>query len=198
MTSSLHPTAAIILAGGKSERMQKPKPFLPFDAKTTFLEHLIELYKELPVTQIVVVLNKSYHNLIPDNFLFEDITFIFNEDPDLGRLHSVKLGIQTIVSAQATFIQNIDNPLVAKESLNLLMQHLPQEGYLIPVCDNLHGHPILISQELFPKILLSPNSKTLRDVLFTEKKYFVNVPDKGILININTPEDYQKYFQISY
>ena len=185
----------IILAAGLSKRMGYPKPFLKFDLQHTFLEHLILLYQKLPISKVVVVLNAAHRSYLDSAFVAkENVCFIFNEVPEKGRLHSLKLGLCAVKDNSATVIQNIDNPLVHISTVQKILSYCFSENCVIPTYQKKGGHPILLSQSVFDKISAAPESATLRDILLYEKKYYVETFDKGILININTQEDYQQHF----
>ena len=51
--------SALILAGGKSERMTHPKPWLMLDGQT-FAEKIIDTYISAGIEKIVLVINKEF------------------------------------------------------------------------------------------------------------------------------------------
>jgi CTP:molybdopterin cytidylyltransferase MocA len=88
-------TGVLILAGGKSERMIFPKAYLLFNGKT-FLKKIIEEYYEAGIKNIYVVLNDDFCNGEWEKYIDEVksiVTIIKNPNPELGRFHSLKLGI---------------------------------------------------------------------------------------------------------
>lgn len=186
--------AAIVLAAGFSRRMGTPKAFLKFDLQHTFLDHLVKLYQQLSVNEIVVVLNNSHTSYLTKALSKKNIQFLFNEQPERGRLHSLKLGVDAVKSCSLALIQNIDSPLVQLNTLKILINNCYTADCVIPTCQSRRGHPVLITQNIFPKITIAPDTTTLREILAPEKKHYVETSDNGILININTQELYKKYF----
>ena len=49
--------SVIILAGGDSERLKFPKPFLLFSPRVTFIEKLIRVYSVFGCRKIITVIN---------------------------------------------------------------------------------------------------------------------------------------------
>ena len=188
--------SVLVLAGGNSERMKFPKPFLQI-GKVTFSEKICDVYRHAGVKEIYAVMNKEYLTGKWESntaSLKSYVKFIENTNQELGRFHSVKLGAEKMKDADYCFIQNIDNPFISEEVISLLWNNRIRNGYVSPVCNMNSGHPILISNEIIRWINDSPDENiSLRDVLkkFQNKK--IETKDEMILCNINTKEDFEKY-----
>jgi CTP:molybdopterin cytidylyltransferase MocA len=50
---------------------------------------------------------------------------------------------------------------------------------------------VLLSRSVIPEILALPTDAILRDYIQARGYITVGVPDEGILLDIDTPEDYQ-------
>ena len=188
--------AVIILAGGNSERMLFPKPFLPFDDQSTFLEHIIDSYSLLPCDEMICVLNHELMLRFKSNLdkINTNVKFILNRHPEKGRLYSLQLGLAAIDHSEMIFIHNSDNPYANRSTLMKLLQNCPEDGYSSPKFESKGGHPILLSGSSIQKVKNSSTSLTLREILVTENKTEVAVQDEKILFNINTPFEYQHSF----
>jgi len=184
--------AAMILAAGFSERMGKPKHQLRFSLDETFLEHIVKVYKRFVVSDLVVVVNDTAKVKLYE--FLESVRVVINQNPEYGRFHSIQLGLKEIENKNV-FIQNIDNPFVNAGLLLELYHAIHDADFVVPVHENRGGHPILLSSEITEKVKTDFNkSINFKDVLksFIRKNVVVN--DPYISVNINTPEDYQKYF----
>ena len=186
---------ALILSGGKSERMGVPKAFLKA-GNTTFLEKIISSYQQVEIDKIIVVINRS---LISDPLIRrifdskKNIELVCNSYPELGRGYSIKLGVQNLPVADYCFIQNIDNPFVDVNLLNDLLKNKNPLGYSLPFFHGQGGHPVLASKKIIESIMeMNGFDFKLNDLLkkFNRKQVEVNRSD--IMININTKEDYFK------
>jgi len=189
--------SAIILAGGDSERLSFPKPFLLFSPRITFIEKLIRIYSKFGCRKIIAVVNKKY---FVENYLSEitsnfNVTFVINKHPESGKFYSLKLGISKLTSEKYCFIQNIDNPFTNLSLLNRLNKVKSPKGYATPVFKGKGGHPILIGGGIIHGIKNElPNDINLR--VFLNKYQRIETPTnyEKITANINTLNDYRKYF----
>ncbi len=185
----------IILAGGKSERMGSPKPWLKLKA-TTFLEHLVKSYADYGIDDIVCILNNEFYSDDWKNqikIIEKHSTLVINSQVEKGRLYSIKLGLEKLSDQDFVFIQNIDNPFTSTEILDVLKKKATPRGVSIPAVNGKGGHPVLISNSVGKFINDHPSkSTTLHDVFDNFEREYVEVENEDIFKNLNTPEDYRK------
>jgi len=190
----------IILAGGKSERMKFPKPFLMIDEKI-FLKKIAEEYIQAGIKNSCLVINKEYcEGKWKKDFesIKPYVTVIEKTNPDSGRFHSIKLGIKNFPYADFVFIQNADNPFVDIDIINSLKKHRFSLGYTQLFHKGQKGHPVLISKKVIQKInVLKGDDYNLRNILEEFPSTEVEVNDKRILANLNTIEEYKKFIPLS-
>ena len=186
----------VILAAGNSKRMNSRKPFLHFDKDNTFIEKIISTYLKWGCQEIVIVINKDvktqseFFDLLP-----EKVMYVLNEHPEFERFYSVKLGLATIRNASFCFIQNVDNPFIDARILDRLYEQRNDRSYISPVYKNKGGHPVLLNRETIDRIGNWPDdSANLKEVLGTIACTPVEMPDDRVLININSPEEYKRFF----
>lgn len=184
---------ALILAGGKSERMSSPKPFLNYDGRT-FLEKIVDEFNVCGIEETIVVLNHELLEQADEKYfaqVSEKCTIIKNTNPEWGRYHSLKLGIEKIIGADFCFIHNVDNPFISATLIKKIYSHRNKNGYTLPVYKDRGGHPVLISEKIINEIHESIlSSITLKDVLINYNRKELKVKDDSILTNINTPDEY--------
>ncbi len=184
--------SALILSSGLSERMGNPKALLMWDENKTFLEKIISEYVESGCTTIICTVNpliiEECQSLISDT----RIKFVLNEHPDLGRLHSVKLGLNELPENSACLIQNIDNPYIGSEAIKKILNSFDPDAWCSPEYHGRGGHPVLLPKKIIREFLKeAPSDSTLQDFLKRFPKKTVQMDDDSILKNVNTPEDYQ-------
>jgi len=186
---------SIILSAGVSQRMNTHKALLQYSVSENFLQHIISVYRESGVNNITVVANPE----IIDTFnsdSFKGISIVANNFPERGRLFSLHLGLKTEPDVDFCFVQNIDDPFVTKEIIETLCKSATKADYITPVYRDKGGHPVLISLKVIRHILtINKFNVTLRDELEKFNRYKIEMNDEKILANINTVEDYKKYFQ---
>ena len=187
------------MAAGASQRMKFPKPLLRYEKEKTFVQKIIEEYKKLGCDEKILVVNKELKEQGNRDLILElgrDTKLVINDRLELERFYSVKLGMQALNKCEYCFIQNCDNPFVDEGLLRILYENRIRDGYLVPVYRNKGGHPVLVGSKIIDFIKNeAPDESNLKDVLknFTRKN--IEAPNEKVLININTPEDYRKYFK---
>lgn len=189
----------IILAGGFSKRFGQPKPFLQFDDCFTFLQKLVNVYSEFGTDTTIIVANAELKDELTKIYPKQDkpdLRIVWNYNPQHGRFYSIKLGAEASDNVEQCFIQNIDNPFTDIETLNQLYQKADKHAYVSPVYDNKGGHPILAAQEILKSIRNEKDiSINTKDFLSRFKRMRVEVLNRNVLANINTPDDYNEYFK---
>ena len=190
--------STVILAAGNSSRMNSPKPFLPFDDKRCFIEKIIDVYIAAGISDIIVVINTDIERrmrlLLAEKYPSQKIGLVVNRYTERGRFYSIRLGLQ-YMKGNFCFLQNTDNPFITRSLLSEMMKVVTIGHYVIPACRNRDGHPVLLSNDIGNQLLLlKGDDHNLRNELRSFSKVKINWPYKYILANINTREEYRKYF----
>jgi len=188
---------AIILSAGESKRMGQPKPLLRFDDKT-FLEHIISVLQFSNVDRITVVLGADAE-IVEKSVDLSGTHLLLNKDYKKGQLSSLLTGIKNLPEeTEAVLVCLVDHPLITEELVNQIVKTFKERKspIIVPVYQGKRGHPVLFSKSLFKELLEAPEDKGARYVVYSneEKVFELETSEKGILIGINTPEDYQIYF----
>ena len=173
----------IILAGGKSTRMNQNKMLLPIDGKPLIM-HTIESMR--PFVDRIIVVTGKYDQEIRDALKNEPIIVIYNKDYELGMFSSVKVGVEN--TQDDFFLIPGDCPFVDKSTYQKLLEGVGD--IRVPSYRGEDGHPIYISKIYKNEILnmsLDLNLKVFRD---SHKYEIINVEDKNIVNNINNINDY--------
>jgi molybdenum cofactor cytidylyltransferase len=188
---SCNDIAVLIIAGGTSARMGYPKPYLPFQDRT-LIEYIIDTYQEI-CGDIYVVLN---HALAGGEWkknvqnIEKNAVIILNKHPEAGKFHSIKMGLKQVESLYC-FIQNTDNP-VSRETILKLAENRNPDGYTVPVFQGRGGHPVLVSRDIMDGVIKAGNETQWKEFLAAFSRVNVELSDPEVLLNINTPADYQK------
>jgi molybdenum cofactor cytidylyltransferase len=188
-------TGTLILAGGRSSRMDFPKPWLRYDDGSNFLECIIQIYQKAGVTDIATVINSDFCKnpwVEKIDAISKNCNVIPNDLPDFGRLYSIQLGLAHLRSDNI-YIHNVDSPFVSGELIADLASAHTGSGVTIPVKDGRKGHPILIGSNVKKTILERyAEFNSLRDLIKEFEQKLINTNDDGIFANINTPEQYKQ------
>ena len=191
--------SAIVLSAGKSERMGVPKFSLRFNTETTFLEKLIDEYHSFGCNEIIVVLNETsavlYYQLklsVPSN-----VRVVINHHPEWERFYSLKLAALALNEVKPVFVSNIDNPFLNQETLDILFKEVDNFDYISPSFNGKGGHPFLVSAKVINELKTEKQDQIhLKEFLGKYSKKLEEVNDEKILLNINTMEDYSRFFNL--
>jgi molybdenum cofactor cytidylyltransferase len=184
--------SAILLAAGQSQRMGTKKQLLPVQGLPAVVRCL-ESLRDSQVADVVIVVNPKGVDIVDATKGFP-VKVAVNELPGSDMASSVKAGMACIDNdATGIMIHLCDHPLVRPETLgSMISAHSRKpDAIIIPLYRGRKGHPTL-----FPRFVLEDLGKvaTLRDVIgqhFT-KISLLDVDDEGVILDMDTPEDYRK------
>lgn len=185
---------AIVLAAGYSSRANAFKMTLPL-GRMTVLEQTISKFGGICSKVIVVagfqaeLIKAEIEKISNKNTYLFQIKFVYNEKFNQGMFSSIQKGCNE-VKANSFFITPGDCPLVKKETIQLLAEH--KGDVVIPSFHYKGGHPIKLSKVVKQKILETDPESNLRVVLNGFKKEYINVDDPGVIMDIDTKENYQQ------
>lgn len=190
-------TAGIILAAGESRRMGTAKPLLKIKGKT-FLEHMAQVLQEGGAEPVIVVLGHEAA-MIQRAITPGTARIIMNKDYLNGQLSSIQCGIRALdaVACNGVLISPVDIPLITPSLITNIISAAAtsQKGIILPVFGGRRGHPGYFSRQFFPRFLDAPPDQGARWVIGQNSSDVLELPtdEEGILLNINTPELYEKY-----
>ena len=176
----------VMLAAGESMRMGRWKMMLPFDG-TTLAERSVD--NALEVCERVILVTGYRASEIEERFAGRDrVITIRNGDYSRGMFSSIRTGVGEVRTAPY-FIALADMPLVTPDIYRYLLTFRSNDA-VIPKFHGKKGHPVLLSGNTRDFLLsLSPDD-TLRTVIAEYPSLAVPVDERGILTDIDTPEDY--------
>lgn len=190
----------IVLAGGKSSRMGRPKALLPIGSTgETFFDRVIRTLLDAGVDEIVVVVGADAEAIRagvrqPPS----SVRIVDNPDYEQGQLTSLLAGLRAIAGAasQAALVTLIDVPLVSASTVRQLISVHRERGAPIvrPVSKGRHGHPVIFGCELFDELQRADPAQGAKPVVRAHAAELIEVPvdDEGAFTDIDTREDYER------
>jgi len=188
--------AGVVLAAGESSRMGRDKPLLEYRGKA-FLENIIAALRGAGVQRIVVVLGHNAES-IKQHVDLSAVEVIVNHDYRRGQTSSLQAGLQALAGNEpvGVLICLVDHPAISADTLLKLIHRFrsARKPIVIPQMQGKHGHPVLISRELFGEIAaLGPDQGADKVIhRYHSQTEFVEVTDPGILLDVDDPESYRK------
>ena len=185
---------ALILAAGSSRRMGNPKLLLPY-GRSTILETTVDNILHSSIEHVMVVLGPD-HKEIRQALGHRPVHFCHNEDHEKGMLSSVICGIRALppdVLSVLVFLG--DQPAIPPAVIDRVIKAYEEDlyGIVIPVHDRRRGHPLLVDmkyRKALEQLDLEGGLRSLRHQ-FPEDVLEVEVDEPGILVDIDTREDYK-------
>jgi len=186
---------ALILAAGSSRRMGTQKLLLPF-GKSTMIETVIENVLNSYIEHVMVVLGANQEK-IRDTIGNSAVQFCHNEEHEKGMLSSVICGIRALPEDALTALIYLgDQPGIPPAVTNSVIDAYNEElvGIVIPVHNHRRGHPLLVDMKYRKEIEHLDLEEGLRALRhhFPQDVMEVEVDEPGILMDIDTREDYRK------
>lgn len=177
----------IVLAAGLSSRAGAFKMELVFDGKT-MIEKAVEGMSEC-CSKIFVIGGYRIERL-QEIFRNDDrVEVIYNPNYLSGMFSSVQAGVKEI-KADRFFITPGDCPLIGKEVYSYLLKNSAE--VVIPAFQGRKGHPVLLEKSLIGELLREPVDSNLKKFIERHNTKLVPVDEKGILLDVDTMEDYRK------
>jgi len=177
---------AIVLAAGYSSRAGTNKMAMTIENKT-ILSRVIETLLAV-CDKIVVVGGHNYNSIKQITDIYNKLQLVKNNDYHHGMFSSVKRGVSEM--KKDFFLIPGDYPAVKKDTYIKLQKSAGD--FIVPVYKGRRGHPVLIKKNLITTLMNEPvdsNLKVFRDKCNPE---FIEIDDEGILMDVDTQEDFEK------
>ena len=176
-------TAALILAAAAVTEDGKLKPTDDIGGASS-LKRIITIFRQAGIAKVAVVTGfeaeKTEHHCRQLGAVFVRSADYENGD----MLSSVKVGLEYLKDkCDRTFIVPADVPLFSLETVKSM--EAESEPVVIPMCYNKTGHPLLLSQSVFDRVLEYDGSGGVGGALSNAgiERRFLDVPDEGILLD---------------
>lgn len=184
----------IVLAGGQSRRMGRPKALLRAGADT-FLERAVRLLRQGGCDDVVVVLNA-------EDPIRETIAtraggrVIRGEGRDSEQIDSLRAGLKALPrDTEAAVALPVDHPRVEPRTVSRLIEAFRSRRAPVILVSHggEHGHPVLFSSQVFGELLAGKLPEGARSVIHRHDGdvEVLEVDDPGVLIDVDTPADYR-------
>lgn len=186
---------AIILAAGASTRMGgHPKALTDLGGRAA-LERLVDACEAAGIQSPLVVLGAHFEQVraaLPH--LDARVLWVRNPRPDEGRTGTLQRGL-TNARAQTVLVLPVDHPLVAAETLRVLLA--APGAWVTPERAGRGGHPIKLADVGIAAVQSAPPHVPLREIpgMMGLEVARVPVDDPGIHLNLDRPEDVAEALQ---
>jgi molybdenum cofactor cytidylyltransferase len=190
--------AAIVLAGGVSQRMgEANKLHLDIDG-VSMLRRSLETLLGANLDEIVVVLGHE-HQLTAKLIEDMDISTVYNTDYQSGQMTSVHCGLAALQRPSSGIMVALgDQPALTITDINLLIKAYANRGsaeVVIPMYQGNRGNPIIMSDQSRQDILAGKRNLGCRRFIENnpELVQMIEMESPAVIIDLDTPQEYQNY-----
>jgi molybdopterin-guanine dinucleotide biosynthesis protein A len=186
------PASAIILAGGKSSRMGRPKALLSFDGEPLVV-HTVHRLKQLFSDIVVVAAPEQELPPLPVTLARDEVAY-------QGPVSGIYYGLQA-ARAEACFVTSCDAPFLNLALIAYLISQLVDYDVVVPYWqDRLQPLHAVYRRSVAPLLRAQLERGELRPIFLYEKVRTRQVgaeelcrfdPEGLSFRNLNSPEDYQ-------
>lgn len=183
--------AGLVLAAGKSSRMGTPKPLLDLDGEP-FIEAAIRALREGGCQDIVAVVASDDVRAAARSAGARTA----DGAPDGEQIESLRRGLDALGSeVDAVVVLPVDHPRVATSAVRALLDAWRRDPAAIvrPVHDGRPGHPTVFPRPSWSSLRAPSLPEGARSILGGERVVDVVVDDPGVLVDIDTPDDYRSH-----
>lgn len=190
---------ALVLAAGRSHRMGVQKLLLPLGGRP-LIARVVDEVLASPVDQVFVVVGQKKERIAEALRAGQHpherrLSFVTNADVEGEMLTSVRCGLAAMPHpCTAALLVLGDQPAITAD-INAALIRASQtagRGIVVPTFGGRRGHPLLLSMKYRNEVLQRYDSVGLRGLLLAhpEDIYELELPDPGILEDLDTPDDY--------
>jgi molybdenum cofactor cytidylyltransferase len=194
--------SGLILSGGKSSRMGGiPKALCKINDKMTFLEKIVKTMKNAGLNDVFVVTgfhHSEIYEFCEKGLISEISGVIENKEWKKGMLSSLQCFLKFAETSDyiGVVMNLVDFPLVDVNTYKKVIESAREDIIIIPKYRGKKGHPVFWGRKFWPQFFelsldVGPREVNKKN---PEAIKYVAVEDEGIILNINTPEDYRNIF----
>lgn len=179
--------ACVILAGGKSSRMQQDKSLLPFGGYPTLCQYQYERMKKIFKHVYISVKEPSKYGFTAD--------FIVEENEAFAPTYGLKKVLETI-REEACFVMAVDMPFLSESVIHTVVERYDPSFDAVIVRENGTVHTLcgIYSRSIQPKIdeAVRTDRHKLQRLLEEVHTCYVDIDDADAFVNLNYPHEYDE------
>jgi molybdenum cofactor cytidylyltransferase len=186
-------TAGVILAAGASTRMGQPKPLLLWRGEP-FIRQVARTALAADLAPVIIIAGERLTEIqaavgdLP-------VRVVHNTQWAAGQSTSVKAGLNALPAkiGSAVFLL-ADQPHIPIELVrSLVAQHAQSlPPIVVPLIEDRRGNPVLFDRVTFNDLLALSGDVGGRAVFSKYRVTYVPWHDASLLLDVDTPEDYQR------
>lgn len=190
--------AGIVLAAGGSSRFGQPKQLLSWHGEP-FIRHVAKKALTLGCNPVIIVTG-AYGSQVGGAVEDLNVVILHNHNWREGQSTSVKIAIEALPEeVGAAIFLLADQPQISIELLHKLVETYASSisPIVVPQIDGRRGNPVLFDRVTFPELRRVSGDTGGRQVFSKYPITWIPWHDSTILLDVDTPEDYHKFLEIT-
>ncbi|WP_223641380.1 NTP transferase domain-containing protein [Corallococcus sp. EGB] len=185
---------AIILAAGKPGRMSHPKALIEHEGGKSFLQSLASTFGKAGGGMSVLGVVGSDEVAVREQH--PSLELVTSRDWEKSLMASVKAGLEAALAddPDVVLLHPVDMPAVRATTLKTLLKAVGESGTVLrPEFEGAPGWPLILTADMARKLHDAEGDK-LEEAVRALSPRQLAVKDPGVVVNINTPEVYERLF----
>jgi molybdenum cofactor cytidylyltransferase len=181
---------AVVLAAGEGRRMGIPKALLECQGGQSFLQVLSATLSQAGC-RVLAVIGAQAQQV---RQLSVDAELILNPDWSSGQFSSVKVGLAAALQCAPAVVvlHPVDMPLIRVDTVKAVLAGILGHQAAVATVDGVPGHPLALTRAAAEQVLSMSDVPHLEAAQARLDLVRVVSDDPGVLLNLNTPEAYQR------
>ena len=185
--------AGVVPCAGASARMDKPKALLSIQGRT-FVQAVVDVLRAGGCRPVLSIVPDA--PVITEAARATGAQVLTNPHPGEGPITSMRLALAELAdSVEGVIYLAVDHPCVRAETVAALLASARSTDaeLVIPTYEGQRGHPSFFRKSLFGELADPTLDGGARTVVhkYLDTALLVEVPDPGILLDIDTPAEYE-------
>jgi molybdenum cofactor cytidylyltransferase len=190
--------AGVILAAGESRRFGQPKPLLDWRGQP-FINHVIKAAVGAGLSPVIVV-SGVHKDQIGKACAGLKVELVHNPDWGEGQSTSLRAGLRAVEAETGAVVFLLaDQPQVSARLIAALVEahtaSLP--SVVAPLVDGQRANPTLFDRRTFSELMALHGDVGGRALFSKYSITWVPWHDPSLLLDVDTPEDYQKLLEMA-
>ena len=187
---------ALVLAAGSSKRFGSRKLIAKLPGGETVLRRTLNRIK-LALPNVTVISSIELYSSISLSDNHGEIEIFADSHKGMGA--SLSHGIKLSQKSNACLVCLADMPFIQTSTYREIASKLTKNNIVVPVYKGKQGNPVGFGERFFRELASLSGDKGGRTLIekYSDSTSYINVDDPTILYDIDTPEDLEKYINLT-
>ena len=187
---------ALVLAAGSSKRFGSRKLIAKLPGGETVLGRTLNRIK-LALPNVTVISSIELYSSISLSDSHSEIEIFADSHKGMGA--SLSHGIKLSQKSNACLVCLADMPFIQTSTYRAIASKLTKNNIVVPVYKGKQGNPVGFGERFFRELASLSGDKGGRTLIdkYSDSTSYINVDDPTILYDIDTPEDLEKYINLT-